>query len=111
MMKKKKEIMAIVRIPRTHQFFHLHAGVEVGVRVCVISGGVRVCDAPRLGSSQAYLEESPDRALFRTSGVSSDGPDPSGTPESTLESLSDAPSFCSLSEPWTDRQTGRHTHS
>lgn len=50
-----------------------------------------------------YLEESPDRALLRTSGVSSGGTGTSGSPESTLDSLSDTPSFStfsSLSEPW-----------
>lgn len=51
--------------------------------------------------SLAYLEESPERALFRTSGVSSAGAGTSGIPESTLDSLSETPSFsafCSLSE-------------
>ncbi|TNN77551.1 hypothetical protein EYF80_012141 [Liparis tanakae] len=44
-----------------------------------------------------YLEESPDRALLRTTGVSSAGTGTFGTPESTLASLSDAPSFSPFS--------------
>lgn len=50
----------------------------------------------------AYREESPERALLRTSGVSSAVTGTSGTPESDLVSLSEAPSLSllSVSEPW-----------
>lgn len=50
----------------------------------------------------AYREERPDRALLRTSGVSSAETGTSGTPESDLVSLSEAPSLSlpSASEPW-----------
>lgn len=58
---------------------------------------------PQSSQQGQYLEESPDRALFRTSGVSSGGTGTSGTPESALDSLSETPSFStltSLSEHW-----------
>lgn len=58
---------------------------------------------PQSSQRGRYLEESPDRALFRTSGVSSGGTGTSGTPESALDSQSETPSFStlsSLSEPW-----------
>ncbi len=50
----------------------------------------------------AHREERPERALLRTSGVSSAGTGTSGTPESDLVSLSEAPSLSlpSVSEPW-----------
>jgi len=60
---------------------------------------------------QQYLEESPDRALFSTSGVSSAETGTSGTPESTLDSLSDTPSFSTLSspsEPWQSNRQRRN---
>lgn len=94
MMKKKKEIMAKVRMPRTHQFFHLTGDSHV-IRIPDLHH--RETTSCRVGGA-SYLEESPDSALFRTSGVSSGGTGTSGTPESALVSPSEAPpSFSALS--------------
>lgn len=64
MMMKKKVIIASVRMPLTHQFFH--------------------------------LEDRLERALFSTSGVSSDVGTGDEPPKSDLLSLSDAVSPSSL---------------
>ena len=67
----------------------------------------KLCSLVFPSTAARYLEESPDRALFRTTGVSSAGTGTSGTPESTLDSPSDTPSFSTFSspsEPWQENR-------